>query len=337
MKFEVHMPKLGMTMKEGRIVKWLKNEGDRVDKGDKLVEIMSEKIANTVEALNGGILTEIRAQEGDVVEIGAVIAIISAEEQSSKATETQETKEQAWDEVNKKMQLEKGGKVIKEIKPLPPVRKMIGEKMRESLRNVPQGTLTTKLDLSQLLAFKKELKERKQKVTMTDLFVKVLGLALAENPVLNSSIIDDNWIFYESVNIGVGVPTDEALYTPVIKNVQTRSLLEISQELRELVAKVRKGTISIDETTGSTFTLSNLGMFEAIDIITPIINTPESAIMTIGATRREPVVGEDDKIEIKPMATLSLTVDHTNVDGIPVVNFIETIKKIAQNPSDFLQ
>lgn len=339
MEHEIHMPKLGMSMKEGTIVKWLKKEGDMIKKGDELAEIMSEKITNTIEAVNYGILAKIVVQDGEVADIGTVIGTILAEEKiKDDIKETSEAKFNTVNNVpvNKNKVFEKDGKMVKEVRPLPTIRKIIGDKMRESINTVPQGTLTAKIDLTQLIELKNDYKAKNEKITMTDLFVKVLGIALEENPILNSSIIDKDWVFYESVNIAIGVPTDDALYTPVIKNVQNKPIIQLSKELKNLIAKVKEGTISIDETTGSTFTLSNLGMFDAIDIITPIINTPESAIMTIGATRKEPVVVEDDKIVIKPIATICLTVDHTNVDGLPVVRFFESIKKVLKNPSDYI-
>lgn len=333
MKVKVHMPKLGMTMKKGTVVQWLKSEGDEVKKGEELVEIESEKITNTVEALETGILTEIMVKEGEETEISTVIAIITTSESSEKTEENEVEKEKKIENIPNNV----NGKVIKEIKPLPAIRKAIGEKMMESLRTVPQGTLTNKVDVSEIIKLKNSYKQKGEKITITDLFVKIIGIALEENLLLNASVEDGNLIIYESINIGVGVPTDEAIYAPVIKNIQNKTIHEISMELKELVTKVKNGTISTKDIAGGTFTISNLGMFDVIDSITPIINLPERAILTIGATKKEPVVNENNEIEIKPIATLSLTVDHTIIDGIPVVKFMQSINRIIKNPKEYIK
>jgi|GEM_PF-1084104 len=330
MAYQVLMPKIGITMLEGKIVKWLKEQGDVINEGDEIAEMVSEKIVNTITAQESGILAEILVPEDVDVEVGTVIAVIC----DSANGETFEKKDE---NVIKDQKVVDSDKLIKEIKPLTPIRKMIGEKMLESLRKTPQGTLTTKVDLSQLIDLKNVYKAENKKVTISDLLIKIIAIALEENQIINSAIIDDKIVIYESINIGIGMTGDDTLYAPVIKNIQNKSVFQIAEETKELAKKVKEGTISFEDTAGGTFTVSNLGMLTDIEYVTPIITLPQSAMLLIGVTKKEVVVDENDNIVIRPMGTLSLTVDHTNVDALPVANFMSAIKRILKNPGDYLK
>jgi len=226
-----------------------------------------------------------------------------------------------------------GKKILKEL-PLSGIRRMIAGKMEESLRKAPQATVTAKADMSALMALKKKYFGQGIELTYTDLFVKVTESALKLNPALNASLQNGKIVQYQSINIGVAVGTEKALFVPVIRDVQDKSLLEISRELKELIQKIHDQRITPDELTGGTFTLSNMGMFQ-VDVMTPIINVPEAAILSIGTTRRELVVEKDDTIKIKPMTTLSLTLDHAVLDGLPAARFLETFLLVMENPSDY--
>lgn len=229
--------------------------------------------------------------------------------------------------------MEDSKEILNEIK-LSGIRRMIANKMEESLRKAPQATITTKADMSNLIALKRKYLDNGVKLTYTDLFVKVTELALKHNPELNSSLQDGKIIQYKSINIGVAVGTDKALFVPVIKNVQNKSLLEISKELKEMIQKINEQKITADELTGGTFTISNMGMFR-VDVMTPIINIPEAAILSIGTIRKELIVENDETIKIKPMTTLSLTLDHAVIDGLPAARFLETYLQIMDNPLNY--
>ncbi|MEA4846857.1 MAG: dihydrolipoamide acetyltransferase family protein [Clostridiaceae bacterium] len=328
MAVEVNMPRLGMTMKEGKLVKWLKQEGDYVKAGEALAEIASEKITNEIEAPSDGFLDKIITQENETVPVGTVVAYLAeaAGERTAVKRESLETE---------KEQEVKGPKTVLEEKPLSSLRKVIGERMAESLRRSPQGTMTTRADMTELIALKNEYAAQNHKVTFTDIFVKIVGLALEKNPILNASIENGKLTLYKSVNIGVGVGTEEGLFVPVIKNVEAKSILDISRELKDLSKKIKDKSITSDDMTGGTFTVSNLGMFD-VDIITPIINPPEAAILAIGATHKEAVVLEDDSISVRPITTLSLTADHAAMDGLPAVRFLESIKEIMADPHKYM-
>lgn len=330
MAYQVLMPKIGITMLEGKIVRWLKQQGDVINEGDELAEMVSEKIVNTITAQGSGVLSEILVPADVDVEVGTVLAVISDSADGEKPAPKKE-------EVGQEQKIVDSDKIIKEIKPLTPIRKMIGEKMLESLKKTPQGTLTTKVDFSQLIELKNAYKAENKKVTVSDLLLKAIAIALEENPILNSSIIDNKIVIYESINIGIGMVGDDTLYAPVIKNVQNKSVLQISEETKELAKKVKEGTIGFEDTAGGTFTVSNLGMLTDIEYVTPIITLPQSAMLLIGATQKEVVVDENDNMVIRPMSPFSLTVDHTNVDALPVAKFMAAIKRILKDPGDYLK
>ncbi|MGI6224971.1 MAG: dihydrolipoamide acetyltransferase family protein [Peptococcales bacterium] len=332
MAVEVYMPKLGMTMQEGLIVCWLKEEGETVNNGEAIVEISSEKITNVVEATTDGVMGKILYTEGEVVKVGAIIAYIVEEGDEMVGIEAKVVSGRV---------ISDGGVINKEepeydINPLSPLRKAIGERMAESLRRSPQGTMTTRADMLKLIAFKNKLSDQGEKVSFTDLFVKIASIALLSNPQINSSVRDGMVYTFKSTHIGVAVGGDNALLVPVIKNVERKSVLEVSQEMKVLSQKVKENKISMDEMSGGTFTVSNLGMFD-VDVITPIINPPESCILAIGTTRQEVVVTNEGQTTIKPMVTLSLTADHTIVDGIPAVKFLTTFKEIMNHPEKYLE
>lgn len=211
------------------------------------------------------------------------------------------------------------------------VRRKIGQKMAESLSKSPQATLTTEADMYALAALKESYLNRGIKVSYTDIFVKLTACALQLHPILNSSLQDGKIIQYKSINIGVAVGTDEALFVPVIKNVQDKNIEEISSELNELVRKIKDKETTPDDFMGGTFTISNIGIYK-IDYSTPIINAPEAAILAIGCTRKRLIVEDDDSIKIKPVVTLSLTIDHAVMDGLPAAKFMESILSIMKDP-----
>jgi len=227
------------------------------------------------------------------------------------------------------------GREISNIIPVTGVRKIIGQRMRESLDRSPQGTGMVRADMSHLIAFRDELVANGQRISYVDLFVKITGLVLEEHPIFNSSLQDGKIIVYKSINIGVAVFIDETLFVPVIKNVQGKTLFEVSSEMKGIIQKIKNKQFSDVALSGSTFTVNNMGMLE-VDAFTPFINPPEAAILGIGKTRKEVVVGEDDSVVIRPMTTLCLTNDHAITDGVPVGRFFSSMKKIMENPKEYL-
>lgn len=330
MRVDVCMPKFGMTMTEGTISRWLKKEGDFVTQNEPIVEIETQKIVNSVDSPVTGVLEKIMFAEGKTAQISMVIAVINTEAESQN-----EVSGSALSDSDSTVATGDTEKVIAETKPYAGMRRIIGERMSESLRMAPQGTMTARADMTGVLDFKSKYGSKGQKVSVTDIMVKIAALAIERNPILNASIEGDEIVVYKSVNIGVAMGTDNELYVPVIHHVEEKNVLQIAGELKELVLKVKENSLQSEDMSGGTFTISNLGMYD-VDVITAIINPPESAILAIGATRNEVVVDDSGSICTKPLTTLSLTGDHRVTDGIPAVKFLKDIKEIMKNPTDFI-
>jgi AhpD family alkylhydroperoxidase len=168
------------------------------------------------------------------------------------------------------------------------------------------------------------------KITLTDIITKVVIEVIKRMPIFNATLIGDVIKISEQINLGVAVATDKGLIVPVIHNANEISLEEISETVRSIAEKARSSTLSLDEVTGGTFTVSNLGMF-GIEVFTPIINPPEAAILGIGKIIQKPVVKEN-RIEICPMMILSLTHDHRIMDGVDAAKFLQNMKAILEDP-----
>jgi pyruvate dehydrogenase E2 component (dihydrolipoamide acetyltransferase) len=227
---------------------------------------------------------------------------------------------------------EEQGKRIKESYKIKGLRKFIASKMAESLRDYPQGSGSTYIEIDQLLALKKELKAKNPNISMTSLFVKVTAEALKKHPKLNSALINnEEFIVYDSINIGVGIGLEEGVMMIVIKEAQDKNIFEISEELQEGIALQKQGKLGFDRITGSTFTLSNMGML-GVEQVTAFLTPPETGILAIGATKRQLMVQEDDSAAIKNMTCFSTTINHAAVDGLHAGLFMKTVNEILQNP-----
>lgn len=230
-----------------------------------------------------------------------------------------------------------GGKVISEIIPMKGMRKVIASRMEESRKKSPHCSGFSKMDMTALVAYKKQLASQGKNISYTDMFVKLCALALEQNPILNSSRQDNEIIVYKSINIGVATANEEGgLLVPVIKNAEDKSLIEISKEIKGFGDKVRQKTITMEDMTGSTFTVSSMGMFGS-DAIAPIINMPEAAIIAFGAIKKEPGYDENDNIVPKHMAFVSISFDHSVMNGVPVAKFMGCIREMLKNPKEYLK
>lgn len=228
------------------------------------------------------------------------------------------------------------GKAIAKIEKVAGVRKMTIANIEESLRRSPQVSGFTHADVSGVVALKEKLKAAGYKVSVTEIFVKLIAMALEKHPELNCSHQEDKIYFYSSVNMGVAVGTKSGmLVVPVIKNCERKSLLEISAEMKEILAKINSNKLSMDIMSGGTFTVSSIGMFGA-DNADPILNVPQAGIIALGRIRKEVVVNDDDTTEIHPMAYLTITVDHAAVNGAPASLFMQTVCEYARTADQII-
>lgn len=223
---------------------------------------------------------------------------------------------------------------------LTPLRRTIAERMSASARTTAPVTLTTKADAANLLNLRRQFKAAAASPdlpapSITDLLVKLAAASLLRHPALNARWEADRIVESPSIHIGIAVDTEAGLLVPVIRDVQQLGVKQIAARSKELIEKARARKLAADEMRGGTFTITNLGSF-GIDAFTPIINLPETAVLGVGAIRREPVVSPDGRIVPGDVMTLSLTFDHRAVDGAPAARFLQTLVAAIENPAAWL-
>ncbi|SHR24825.1 dihydrolipoamide acetyltransferase [Mycobacteroides abscessus subsp. abscessus] len=223
--------------------------------------------------------------------------------------------------------------------PVTGIRKVIAERMYDSLQNSAQLTINMKVDVSNLIALQKQTKETVQsrydnKLTVTDFIVRAVVLSLKQHEQMNSAYIENKIHLYKQVHLGMAVALERGLVVPVIRNADQSTLIDLSKSIKALAKKAREGQLSQDEMQGSTFTISNLGAY-GVDHFTPVLNPPEAGILGVGAVYDTPVfVGET--IEKRSILPLSLTFDHRVLDGAPAAAFLQTVKKLLEDPITML-
>ena len=412
----ITMPRLSDTMEEGTISSWLKKVGDKVQEGEILAEIETDKATMEFESFYDGILSHIAVNEGETVKVDELIAIISENEiDVSKALESYGkessniTVEESNDsvelnevdkEVNttdtssdlnerikasplaKKIAKEKNidlskvtgtgenGRIIKnDLSDLSPVeetteqqiqteenqspkvvdvikeettivqnstmRKAIAKNLSKSKFTAPHYYLSVEFNMDNAIAFREQYNSIPDtKISFNDIVVKACAVALKNHPQVNSQWNDDKIILNNNVHIGVAVGIEDGLVVPVIKNADKESLHSINSKVRDYAVRAKSKKLRPDEIEGSTFTISNLGMF-GITEFTSIINQPNSAILSVGAIVKKPVV-VNDKIVVSNTMKLTLACDHRSVDGVTGSLFLQTLKGYIENPVTIL-
>ena len=206
--------------------------------------------------------------------------------------------------------------------PLRGMRKSIAERMFKSLQSTAQLTITTEADVTALVARRERLRAEFP-LTYTDLIIEAVAKALIAHPRLNATAEADAVQQQADIDIGIAVALDEGLIVPLIRKADQKPLRQIAEESQALAEKARAGTLSVDEVSGGTFTVTNLGMY-GIDAFTPILHTPQVAILGIGRIVEKPAVHEGTIVP-RAMLMLSLTFDHRIVDGAPAAAFLRTL------------
>jgi len=351
-------------MKEGTVVHWYKKEGETVNKGEPLVEVVTEKVTYDVEAPESGVLREILVLEGVDVPVAETLGVITAPDEQFTEEIIVEKPEKEPEKIEervlaspaaKRLAKEYGidlaqvrgtgpegriveedvkkfseeskvaGPRVREVIPLTGIRKTAAERVTLSAKTAPHSTVTMEVDMTNAT----RLREEKQ-VSYTDILVKAVAKALAEHSIVNSTLDGERIKIFEDINIGVAVATEKGLVVPVIHNADKKGLKEIASTLNDLIEKARSSKLSKEELTGGTFTITNLGMF-GVEIFTPIINPPETAILGVGKVVEKPVI-VNKEIAVKPMMYLSLSYDHRVIDGAPAAQFLQKVKQYVENP-----
>ncbi len=403
----VSMPKLGFDMAEGTLVRWVKLEGETVNKGDILAEIETDKATVEVESSFAGVVHKHLVEQGSVVPVGTPIAIIAAPgEQVEDIPTTQPAQEvpaQAQtpqtapaapvqpaatptapagpvkaSPLARRMATEQGldihtlrgsgpgGRIVKRdvenalksipasvpLKPATPpaqmtstaipgdetvpvdrLRAAIGRRMVESKQQVPHFYVTHACRVDELMSLRKKINStlpEGEKISVNDFIIKAAGLALRRYPNLNASLNGDVILRHGDVNVGVAVAIPGGLLTVVNRNTDQKPLRVISREVREMVTRARDGKVRPDDIEGSTFSISNLGMFD-VDSFIAIINPPEAAILAVGSVQEVPVV-EDGQIKPGMVLKITLSADHRITDGAEAAQFLQAMAEYLENP-----
>jgi len=222
------------------------------------------------------------------------------------------------------------------------IQRVTGQRMLESVQSAPQFSLTSDADVTNLLWLREALMDRilaetGERLSITALLVRIVGTALRHHPRANASFEDGRVRLHPQINVGVAVGTDDGLLVPVIKEADQKSLVQIAQELKTFQDKARPDVLirhmrfSLEDLAGGTFTLSNLGMY-GVDRFNAIVNPPQSAILAVGRVIKTPIGLPDDVVALRPIMSLTLTVDHRTLDGVQGARFLGEVKERIEKP-----
>ena len=415
------MPRLGESVEEGTVIRWLKQVGDPIERDESVVEITTDKIDTDIPAIAGGVLSEIRVAEGTTVAIGEVIGVIDtgedagaessgteADEQTEGTSEAPETiqadeltpaasesveegparrarsdrfysplvlriaREERIDTATLES-LEgtgKGGRVTRDdllaylerrasripepvaeqddeseyisvsrpsgteearVVTVDTLRKTIAKHMVHSKQVSPHVTSVSEVDMTHVARFRDQARERFQqktgiRLTLTPFFITAIVDALRANPMLNATMDDERILQWKHVNMGLAVGLEKGVVVPVIRHADEMDFAEIARAAHDLARRAHDRKLTPDDLKGSTFTLTNPGMWDTL-FGTPIINQPEAGIIATGSVKKQVVVQADDSLAIRSMMFLSLSFDHRFIDGLNAARFIRDITR----------
>jgi len=224
-----------------------------------------------------------------------------------------------------------------EVIPLSKIRKVISRRLTQS-QEIPHFFLTSVVDVDRLIALRadanSELAEQGIKVSLNDFIVKAVAIALRQHPEANTSFTGDSIVRHRRVNVGIAVATDAGLLVPVVTDADQKSVSQIGAEVVALANTARGGKLTLDQMSGGTFSVSNLGMF-GIEEFTAMLNPPEAGILAVGAASPEIVLRDGEVTEAQKMK-ITLTVDHRAMDGATAAAFLRDLKGILQQPMRIL-
>jgi pyruvate dehydrogenase E2 component (dihydrolipoamide acetyltransferase) len=216
------------------------------------------------------------------------------------------------------------------------IRQVTAKRTLESKTQVPHFYVTVAVDVEKILSLREMFEEEGSgKVSINDFVVKASALALRDMPQVNAVFQGTTLLQYGAVHVGIAVALPDGLNVPVVKNADQLSLRAISASVKDLAKRAKENKLSMDEMSGSTFSISNMGMLD-VDNFIAIINQPNAAILAISSVRKKVEVSEDDEIQIKSMMNITCSFDHRVLDGAIGANFINAVKAYLENPSRLL-
>ena len=400
----ISMPKLGFDMAEGLLVRWVKQVGENINKGDVLAEIETDKATVEVESSASGVVLQLIVDQGTMVPVNAPIAIVGnageviSDQPSASSKKVADVKplpttpiivpsQQAIaspaDGTVKASPLAKkiardnrvnlanvqgtgpGGRIVRkdieaalsssQPRPVvsksaaflgPPIssvenqtiqttklRQAIGRRLVESKTTIPHFYVTHEFKMDALMDIRKQVNAYlpdNEKVSVNDFILKGVALSLRQFPNLNATIKGNEVIQFGHVNVGVAVTVPGGLMTVIVQDTDQKTLRQISGEVKAMAARAREGKVKPEDVDGSTFSTSNLGMYDVEDFIA-IINPPEAGILAISSAREIPVV-ENGQIKPGWRMKATISVDHRVSDGAEAAQFMQTLAGFLENP-----
>ncbi len=373
MASEIRVPKLGMVQTDITVIELSRNDGDAVEEDEKVAVIETTKVSYDIYAPAAGMVFYLKRVK-DKVSSGDLMGVVVESREAFELFMTgrppqekghpgvvtpveQEGDQEEWgvrlsfeEEVPPdpaalgstatapspalpRVNLE-GRKILKRI-PFLGMRRAIADNLVASLQTGAQLTIVSKTDMTGLEAFRKELllDYPDTKITYVDMLVKILAVALKDYPIVNATLVEDEIVCWDEVHMGVAVALEEGLVVPVLRNADKKGLAAVSREIKMLSRKARQNQLGPEDYQGGTFTLTSGGKVET-DIITPIINPPQSAILAVGKIAPQPAVHKGE-LSIRTLTHLCLTHDHRIIDGVPASLFLGRVKEIIESPELF--
>lgn len=218
---------------------------------------------------------------------------------------------------------------------MPRIKRVTGERMTESKTTIPHYYVTFAVDMTEALAFRKQvntaLEAEGGKVSVNDLVVKAAALALRDHPEVNRSFVNGELYQHDQIDVNIAIALNGGLIAPFIPAADQKSLGSIAKMSKDLGTRAREGGLTPDEYQGGTFTISNLGMFDADEFIA-VINPPQVAILAVGSITKTPVINDEGEIAVGNIMKITLSADHRALDGAEVATFLQSVKKYLENP-----
>lgn len=332
---EIVMPKLGVMMEEGTVLRWIKAEGDEVTEGEAVLEIETEKAAVEIEAPASGFLVGVAIKEGETVPVGTRLGVIaSPDEKIAAPAHPKPAAEERKAELSGMFPpVEEGRAAISgTIGAVSSMRRVIGERMSESKRSIPHFYVNMEVDMTEVVKLREEWKERGKGAvpSINDFVLWACARTLREFPLLNSAMTEAGPQVFSEIHLGMAVAVEEGLVVPVIRNADRLDLASLARQSTGLVEKVQQKKLIPLDYEGGTFTVTNLGMF-GVDSFSAIINPPQCAILAVGRVAPR-VVPHNGNVEVRSIMTMTLSADHRIVDGVVAARFLEAIKGLLESP-----
>jgi 2-oxoglutarate dehydrogenase E2 component (dihydrolipoamide succinyltransferase) len=362
---EVKVPVLPESINEATVAAWHKKPGDYVEVDDVIVEIETDKVVLEVPAEEAGVLTEILAKEGETVNAQQILALLDddaeknddkteAPKETIKETPKQDLVESSKEtteetpEINLQENVQEepiatpethssqpSSNRMEERVPMSRMRKTIAKRLHSATQNTAMLTTFNEVDMTEILAMRKSYKEAFEKKYSVKLgfmsfFVKAAVEALKKFPTVNAYLDGEDIVYHAYCDVSVAVSSERGLVVPVLRDAHKMGMHDIEKGILNYAGKAQDGTLGIEEMSGGTFTISNGGVFGSL-LSTPILNSPQSAILGMHKTQERAVV-VNGEIVIRPMMYLALSYDHRIIDGKEAVQFLISIKEALEDP-----